>query len=154
MTDRQREGVVAHDVGGDLQCSGQRQTCRQQGGHAVGELGGGVHGVYAAQRGARQAPGGQRGAAALRAAEGQVGDDQQGQNAQHQPPPLGEEGADGHQALVTPGRLPEPRSVKASVNAGTATAMMMTKTTMATMMTITGYVRVLTILALVLAERS
>ena len=57
-------------------------------------------------------------------------------------------------ALVTLGRLPEPRSVKASVNAGTATAMMMTKTTMATMMTITGYVRVLTILALVLAERS
>ena len=48
-------------------------------------------------------------------------------------------------ALVTPGRLPEPRSVKASVNAGTATAMMMTKTTMATMMTITGYVRVLPI---------
>ena len=67
---------------------------------------------------------------------------------------VGEKALTAIRALVTPGRLPEPRSVKASVNAGTATAMMMTKTTMATMMTITGYVRVLTILALVLAERS
>ena len=41
-------------------------------------------------------------------------------------------------AFVTPGSSPSPRSAKASVKAGTATAMMMINTMMATTMTIAG----------------
>ena len=41
----QCEGVVADNVAGHIQSLGDRQTGRQHGGHAVGELCGGVEGM-------------------------------------------------------------------------------------------------------------